>query len=65
MYLKGETMLYWAAVFLITAIIAGVLGFGGLAAEAAFIARVLFYIFLIVFVVSLIMGLMHGPRPRV
>lgn len=45
-------LLDWALIFLIVAIVAGVLGFGGLAAESAWIARVLFGIFLILFIFS-------------
>jgi uncharacterized membrane protein YtjA (UPF0391 family) len=50
-------MLYWAAVFFIIALVAGVLGFGGIAIGAAEIAKVLFFVFLIVFLVSLAVGL--------
>ena len=53
---KEIHMLYWAAVFFIVALIAAVLGFGGIAAGAASIAKILFFIFLIAFVVSLLMG---------
>ena len=49
-------MLYWAAVFLIVAVIAAIFGFWVIAGTAAWIAKVLFFIFLIVFVVSLIVG---------
>ncbi len=49
-------MLYWAVVFLIIALVAGVLGFGGIAGASVGIARVLFGIFLVLFLVSLIMG---------
>ena len=53
---KGEdAMLYYALVFLIVAIIAGVLGFWVIAATAAGIAKILFYIFIILFIISLIM----------
>lgn len=52
-------MLYWAAVFFVIAIIAAVLGFGGTAAAAAGIAKVLFYIFVAVFVVTLLFGLLR------
>ena len=38
---------------------AGVLGFGGIAAGASEIARVLFYVFLVVFLVTLVMGAMR------
>ena len=44
-------MLYWALLFLIVAIVAGALGFGGVASTATGIAKVLFVIFLIVFLV--------------
>jgi uncharacterized membrane protein YtjA (UPF0391 family) len=47
-------MLYYALVFLVVAIIAGVLGFGYIEGLAATIAKVLFVLFLILFVVSLL-----------
>lgn len=53
-------MLYWAAVFFIVAIAAAVLGFGGIASTAAGIAKILFVIFLVLFIVSLV----YGFRPR-
>ena len=43
-------MLYWAAVFFVIAIIAAVFGFGGIAGAATFIAQIIFFIFLILFV---------------
>ena len=49
-------MLRWAAIFLVIALAAGVLGFWGLQTTAASIARVLFFGFLIVAVVSLLVG---------
>lgn len=52
-------MLYWAAVFFVIALIAAVFGFGGIAVGAAEIAKVLFFIFLVVFIVSLVIGLMR------
>ena len=45
-------MLYWTLVFLVVALVAGALGFGGVAATSAGIARTLFAIFLILFLVS-------------
>lgn len=50
-------MLKWAAIFFLIAIVAAVLGFGGIAAGAVEIAKVLFFVFLILFVVTLIMGM--------
>jgi len=55
-------MLYWALVFFVISIIAAVFGFGGIAAGAETIARVLFFLFLVVFAVSLIMGLRGRNR---
>jgi uncharacterized membrane protein YtjA (UPF0391 family) len=49
-------MLYWAAVFFIIALVAALFGFGGLAAGAVGIAKILFFVFLILAVVSLIFG---------
>jgi len=49
-------MLSYAITFLIIALIAGVLGFGVIAGTAAMIARVLFLIFIVLFVVSLVGG---------
>lgn len=50
-------MLYWSLVFLVVAIIAALFGFGLIASAAAGIAKILFFIFLVVFVISLVMGL--------
>ena len=52
-------MLYWAAVFFVIALIAAIFGFGGIAVGAAEIAKVLFFIFLVIFIVSLILGLLR------
>jgi uncharacterized membrane protein YtjA (UPF0391 family) len=52
-------MLSWALIFFVVAIIAAVFGFGGIASASAGIAQVLFFIFLVLFVVSLIMGMVR------
>jgi uncharacterized membrane protein YtjA (UPF0391 family) len=57
---KERVMLYYAAVFFVIAIIAGIFGFGGIAVGAAEIARILFFIFIVIFLVSLVMGLGKG-----
>jgi uncharacterized membrane protein YtjA (UPF0391 family) len=54
-------MLSWALTFLVIAIIAGILGFGGVYTAAAGIAKVLFFIFLVAFVISLIFGRRARP----
>ena len=50
-------MLYWAVVFLIVALVAVVLGFGGVAVMASGFAKMLFVVFLILFVISLVFGM--------
>ena len=50
-------MLKWAMIFLVIAIIAAIFGFGGIVAGAVEIAKIIFYIFLILFVISLVMNL--------
>ena len=49
-------MLHYAWVFLVLAIIAAIFGFGGVAVAAAGIAKVLFFIFIALFVVGLLTG---------
>lgn len=49
-------MLTWSITFLVIALIAAALGFGGIAGTAAGIAKILFFLFLILFVVSLLFG---------
>ncbi len=51
-----ETMLHWSLVFLIIAIIAAVLGFGGIAGASADIAKILFFVFLVVWLVAFMFG---------
>jgi len=53
-------MLRWALVFLVMALIAAALGFGGIAGTFAFFAKILFFVFLVLFVVSLIAGRRAG-----
>ena len=52
-------MLYYAAVFLVITLIAALFGFTGIASGAVAIAKVVFSVFLVMFVVSLIAGLMR------
>jgi uncharacterized membrane protein YtjA (UPF0391 family) len=52
-------MLRWTLIFLVVALVAAVFGFGGIAAASAGIARILFFIFLILFVASLLSGLVR------
>ncbi len=52
-------MLYWTLVFLVVAMVAALFGFGGIYVAAAGIAKILFFIFLVLFVVSLLAGGMN------
>jgi uncharacterized membrane protein YtjA (UPF0391 family) len=56
-------MLAFIALFLIIALIAGFLGFTGVYAAATGIAQILFYIFIALFLISLIVYLLRGKRP--
>ena len=52
-------MLRYAIIFFIIAIIAAVFRFGGIAAGAAEIAKILFYIFVVIFLVTLLLGVVR------
>ena len=54
-------MLYWSVVFLIIALIAALFGFTGVYVAAAGIAKILFFVFLVLFVLSLLTGSMRRP----
>ena len=55
-------MLYYAAVFLVIALVAALFGFGGIAAGAVEIAKIIFVVFLVLFLASLIAGLIRRGR---
>lgn len=55
-------MLHYALVFLLIAIVAAIFGFGGVAVTSAYFAKILFFIFLVMFLVSLIT---HIGRRRI
>jgi uncharacterized membrane protein YtjA (UPF0391 family) len=55
-------MLYWALVFLVIALIAGLLGFTAIAGATYAIFKILFWVFLIIFLVSLLMGFAGRKR---
>ena len=55
-------MLHYALIFFVVAIVAALFGFGGIAAGATEIAKILFFVFLVLFVISLVAGLLRrGP----
>ncbi|MFP4580052.1 MAG: DUF1328 domain-containing protein [Candidatus Sumerlaeia bacterium] len=55
-------MLYWALIFFIVAVVAALFGFGVIASAAASIAKILFFIFLVLFIISLFAGLTTRKR---
>jgi uncharacterized membrane protein YtjA (UPF0391 family) len=59
-----HVMLSWVVTFLIIALIAGILGFGGIAGASIEIAKVIFFIAVVLFLISAVVGLARG-RTRV
>ena len=55
-------MLRWALTFLIIGLVAAVLGFTNVAGAAIGIAKILFFVFMVIFVVLLVAGLTIGRR---
>lgn len=60
---KEITMLHWAFTFLVLALIAGFLGFGGVAAVSIQIAQMLCFLFLILFVLAAVAHALRGRFP--
>jgi len=55
-------MLRWSIIFFVIAIVAALFGFGGIAEGAAAIAKILFYIFAVLFVLALVLGVFIFKR---
>ena len=55
-------LLYWAVVFLVVALVAALFGFGGVAGTAMEGARLLFWVAIVLFVISLIVGFVRRGR---
>lgn len=55
-------MLRWAFIFLVVGLIAAVLGFTNIAGASIEIAKILFFVFMVIFVVLLIAGITVGRR---
>lgn len=55
-------MLSWAVFFLLVALIAAMFGFGGISGVVAGTAQILFFVFLALFAVMLVIGLMNRRR---
>jgi uncharacterized membrane protein YtjA (UPF0391 family) len=59
---EDKTMLNLVVTLLIIALIAAVLGFGGIAVAAVGIAKIVFFVALLLFLIALLAGTMRGPR---
>ena len=57
---KDRVMLGWVVTFLVVALIAGILGFGGVAGASIEIAKIIFFIAVVLFLVSAVFGLARG-----
>jgi uncharacterized membrane protein YtjA (UPF0391 family) len=51
------TLLKWALFFFVISVVAGLFGFTGISVASADMARILFYVFLVIFLVLLVLGL--------
>jgi len=60
-----EVMLGWAITFLVIALIAAVLGFGGIAGLSMEIAKIIFFVAILLFAIAAIVGLLRGRTPTV
>ncbi|MEE7458951.1 MULTISPECIES: DUF1328 domain-containing protein [Methylobacteriaceae] len=56
-------MLGWAVTFLVVALVAALLGFGGIAGTAMEAAKLVFFIAIVLFAISAVIGLMRGRSP--
>jgi uncharacterized membrane protein YtjA (UPF0391 family) len=63
--IRRSKMLQWALTFLVLALVAGVLGFGGIASVSVQIAQVLFVVFLVLFIVAAAVHALRGKAPPV
>jgi uncharacterized membrane protein YtjA (UPF0391 family) len=61
---EDKDMLGWVVTFLVVALIAGILGFGGIAGASIEIAKIIFFIAIVLFVVSAVVGVARG-RTRI
>ncbi|GAB3372819.1 DUF1328 domain-containing protein [Spongiibacter taiwanensis] len=57
-------MLGWSLIFFLVAVIAAAMGFGGIAGAATGIAKILFFVFLALLVISVATQLLRSGRPK-
>lgn len=56
-------MLGWAITFLVVALVAALFGFGGIAGTAVEAAKLIFFVAIVLFAISAVVGLMRGRSP--
>jgi len=62
MYFGERSLLYYAVACAILAVLVGLLGFGSIAGAFSEIARILFFVFILLFVLSIISHIVRGRR---
>src|SRR4051794_24069066 len=58
--IEESKMLGWALTFLVVALIAAVLGFGGIAGLSMEIAKIIFFVAIVLFLISAVIGVVRG-----
>jgi uncharacterized membrane protein YtjA (UPF0391 family) len=61
----GGSMIRWAVIFLVVTFVAGIFAFAGLVLAAAALAKLIFYLFLVLFLLALIAGLLRKSRSNI
>ncbi len=62
-HLKEFLMLGWAVTFLLVALVAAFLGFGGIATFAVDLAKIVFFVAIVLFAIAAVVGLIRGRSP--
>lgn len=58
-------MIGWALTFLVVALVAALFGFGGIAGTAVEIAKLIFFVAIVLFAISAVVGLLRGRSPTI
>jgi uncharacterized membrane protein YtjA (UPF0391 family) len=58
-------MIGWAITFLVIALIAALLGFGGIAGVAVEAAKIIFFVAVVLFLIAAVVGIARGRRPTI
>ena len=58
-------MIGWAITFLVIALIAALLGFGGIAGVAVEAAKIVFFVAVVLFLIAEVVGFARGRRPTI